>query len=741
MSHERIETSLSSAAIHNRNCFLYLKQLKIAPAVMHHLIRLGMPTGLTTFLDNIHREDYQYNTTSRYADAYTDFLSFVEDNINNVYLGPLGTLPHLITLATSDNIDDTERLTCIDQIATILHEEKPIAFAISIATARPIITRAKELHDNLDALIISIYENNNGILPETYNAIKHVVQNATPSANDLEKGIAKLVKPRGGRQINHAQSPSDVDSLMGKTRAVVGNTFKPQLTTGIPTIRNYSYKTTAEPQELRFNTQGQIHDGEKRVSPLFKAFALAQSRRAQAVKHTEKLAAVNNQSEILTADDTADSGITEVYFNVLNRDYRKSPAGKREVGITRVLEALNADPATTNFAVITLPANDGLMQHNEYKNTARTERYVDVMKEFLAIATESPLATQRFKDFYISPNIRNKIFATQDGQAEITALLHQSFTTMGIDEDAVLSPAERQAVWFHFTKFALPNFIITKLNPHSINFSCKDAIDRGGVFSAYYNLMKSIELGGAPLSREEFEQGLHAAPTMVKGRGMNYHSKIIWNAVDAYISGQDKFSQPAQTVPDWLIAWRNDNCPQPRVAKLLQDNVLKAQIQLSELQKKYSDNPHHSIMLTRAQEVIAYVQQQTALKVSGKRLLLETVTLTCRLSQSLDKEQNLQDIARYDALINLLPIKYPILQQIAGKMKEYFGILIRSSSLQEAGSATFFAAKSFKTRQATENAMADLSAAFKANTHGNQSEDLAADNDDAPPREPPSIPA
>src|SRR5690606_4438159 len=119
------------------------------------------------------------------------------------------------------------------------------------------------------------------------------------------------------------------------------------------------------------------------------------------------------------------------------------------------------------------------------------------------------------------------------------------------DPDFQISPAQRQAVWFHFNKFELPNYIIQTLQPESINFSCKDAIDRGGVSSAYYNLVKSFETDH-PLSREEFDQALHAAPAMVKGRGMNHHLKMIWNTVDAYVNAnyQAIYEDPQKA---WLI--------------------------------------------------------------------------------------------------------------------------------------------------------------------------------------------
>ena len=133
------------------------------------------------------------------------------------------------------------------------------------------------------------------------------------------------------------------------------------------------------------------------------------------------------------------------------------------------------------------------------------------------------------QDFYISQATREKIWPK--GETTVfKALLEKSFTHMGICLDDNITPAQAHAAWFHFLKFELPNDILTRTQASSFNMSCKDAIDRGGVASAYYNLMKSIELGH-PLTRDEFERALQAPPAMVKARRMNKHIKNIWNAV------------------------------------------------------------------------------------------------------------------------------------------------------------------------------------------------------------------
>src|SRR3990167_7800059 len=69
-----------------------------------------------------------------------------------------------------------------------------------------------------------------------------------------------------------------------------------------------------------------------------------------------------------------------------------------------------------------------------------------------------------------------------------------------------------------------------------------------------------------PISREEFDCALQAPAAMVKGRGMNDHLNRVWNAVDAYVEGnQDKLTADQQ----WLIDWRDANYPDARVAEAL----------------------------------------------------------------------------------------------------------------------------------------------------------------------------
>jgi len=215
-----------------------------------------------------------------------------------------------------------------------------------------------------------------------------------------------------------------------------------------------------------------------------------------------------------------------------------------------------------NIAVITLPSDNGLMNHHRAGNRTlpKEPNYADTYNRFLNIAKGT--STEEYAgDFFISEKVKKALYGDGTSYSKNTEkqileeLLRNSFAALGFNPDKSdhkLSQAAQQAVYFHFIKFELTNFIIKKINPESFNFSCKDAIDRGGVSSAYYNLMKSISVG-KPISQDEFERILHGAPTLVKGRGMNKHTHLIWNAIDSYL---DANKDKPDAYPDWLLRWR-----------------------------------------------------------------------------------------------------------------------------------------------------------------------------------------
>ena len=625
----------SSNSLHNENCFKYLKHLNISLEIL-----ATFPVELQGKLAQC-KADREIDSKTPYADIYTAFFAYAEENISS-------------------------------------------------------IKEQRGFSDFID----SIYNNDNNILETTFKAIKDITQSQSPSSPRLEGALQDAVKD-GSHETGTSQTPAQAGSNFGRLSAMIARNFKPQHTTSIATKRTYAYNEAPNvfPNEYRIPTQGQRHNGQVRVSPLFTAWI---------------------RSKKPTNLDTPPK-IDHVYINNMGDD-RTDFEGKREKAFTEALHDLNkldknGRNPNPNLAVITLPADKGLMDHRHYKKTTDELKYSDVHTQFMAIASEEPKVDIKIKDFKISPEIRKRVFINEDGthskkiEKEILEkLLTKSFNAMGIKLNTPLSTAQRQAVWFHFIKFELPNQIITKLNPDSINFSCKDAIDRGGVSSAYYNLMKSFETK-TPLTRDKFDQALHAAPVMVKGRGMNDHFNMIWNAVDAYVTTNlDELKKNDKKA--WLIEWRDMNCPHARVEKLLKLRVEQGITKLKkELITEDLQNPlKNKETIKNGIKILETIQSQSDIGVTGQRLLLEAAVLTPKIALDLNDTQNTE---RYKEIIGKLEVKYPMLQILTGLMKYFIGAIQCSKESMNAASEDIDAGINASKRNTLSRAL--LSAAPNTN--------------------------
>ena len=494
----------------------------------------------------------------------------------------------------------------------------------------------------------SIYVNNNDILKTTFNEIKHIAASQTPIGGSIEKKISSHVADPWRRN-SKALTPAEAGNAYGRFTAMISANFKPQHTTSLATVRSYNYQED-EPnknpvKEYRFGTQGQRHNGKARVSPLFEAWLKAEKP--------------------LTQQTTDQKKITHVYINNLGLD-RGDMEGLKEKALSEQLHLL--EERHNNIAVITLPADTGLMRGSDFKKTGDKLDLETVRKEFLNIALENGKA-KTTKDFRISPAIRELLFTTDNQEATLNELLDKSFEAMGLAGAKTITTAQRQAVWFHFIKFELTNHILTTLKPKSVNFSCKDAIDRGGVSSAYYNLMKSIN-DGSPMIREDFDLALHAAPTMVKARGMNHHTKLIWNAVDAYLNKGDNYHKVMMDPKKaWLIEWRDLTCPHNRIEGLLKQRVGEGQLALMKWLKDPKNEAQHP-KIQNGLDILSNIVGQIKIGVSGKRLLLEVATRTINITNPKAAKADIDTNAiRYSQLADKLSIKYPTLQVIVCAMK------------------------------------------------------------------------
>lgn len=460
----------------------------------------------------------------------------------------------------------------------------------------------------IESFVYLIYANDNNGLSLVYEKTKNIFDQIDALA--LEKTITKRIS--SGKTISKT-TPQLKGSLFETGVDLLSRNYKPQAETSISCIKNYKFHQGADlPQELRFGTQGQRHRGNARISPLFESWLVMQRK-----KHIRSI--VDNEAcekvytwqqrqacykKILTQENENPT-ITHVYINNLGLE-RSSIQGVNEKKLTKELHQL--EDRHPNIAVITLPADKGIMDVSlmASKKTLSVIRAKEIIQ---TIATRnsklSPdysskdgqqindLNVDDVRDFHISEKLKQKLYG-DDEQQVVKKLIDKSFKVLGFKESETITEAQLQAAMFHFTKFELTNHILINLNPQTFNASCKDAIDRGGVSSAYYNLIKSIELlsqgkTSCMMTRDEFLQGLHAAPTLVKGRGMNHHTKLIWNAIDVCVSNPENQATIEKVGLQWLVDWRDENIPRSRVnstvtTELLQNNINKLRDKINVLQ-------------------------------------------------------------------------------------------------------------------------------------------------------------
>jgi hypothetical protein len=560
---------------HNQNCFEYLKSIKATPKAL-----LDALFGKRKTLDDLFNQDI--------------FLSGLFDQQQ------FDELRNILTNPNYKYKPDISYANLYSRFLTILEDK--------LSTKNPNLESHFNPQQDYKTWFNQIYANKNNVLSQTFELFKDKLSERSLVGPRPEQVVATALNVFVATDTAHLFTPQEMGSALGRFSALISSNFKPMLTTSIPSVRDYTY-TTKEganyPQELRFGTQAQRHEDEVRVSPLFKEWLRI------------------HQTDIKDK-------IEHVYFNLLGAD-RTDYEGKKEKEMTDALA--NLEKEHSNLAIITLPADKGLMQSNAFEESKKNILADDAFKQMKEIVMgKSDLA---IKDFYVSDRIKQKLYNGNEDEI-VDKLLRHTFFIMGINlgENQVISKAQQQSLWFDFCKYQFPDFVLNTLKPNTWNASCKDAIDRGGVASSYLNMMRSFTSEN-PMSREEFEQSLHAAAAVVKGRGLNHHYEIIWNAINHYVDAN--FEQLANTPAQrWLIHWRNDNTP---YAIAQSHEYLKKVI---EQNQKLIDKivPQDDPLVAKSREIIDTVKPELfedydkglAKLTSGKRLLLEVVSKTTQLA-------------------------------------------------------------------------------------------------------------
>ncbi len=518
------------------------------------------------------------------------------------------------------------------------------------------------------ALIHAIYHNENHALERTHDMLTDVLATTSHTSSEVESKVTQRLGLAASWSAPSA--PQFQGGPIGRVLSNISGDFKPQTTTSLACVRRYNFPNDGAPTEYRMGTQAQRHNREVRVNPLFEAWldvqkttrdtGLGEKLRRQN-EYLQELEAANPQSEenigkakqaIAATEYAMQQPYTHVYFNNLGLDRPglRVPGLLHEPDLSHALHDL--ENRHTNIAVITLPADKGLLDLKHvahYRHATLSKR--DVFAELLAIANGT--SRREIKDFYVSAAVKAALYGVgTDGapyaenaeQNKLHELLEKSFATLGLDHTTHLTPAQQQAVWFHFCKYEFPQFVLTQLKPLSFNDSCKDGIDRGGVSSAYYNLIHSINLHlkakgegkehlPTTMTQAEFERALHAAPAMVKGRGMNHQREIIWNTIDCYVSAHAHVLRDTDAA--WLIAWRDNHCPSKRLTHRVEMACSEALAELNQLEKGPLTN---ATVYASARAVINEIRglpQQYAVKDSHQLLTVirDTMALVRTPSQ------------------------------------------------------------------------------------------------------------
>lgn len=494
--------------------------------------------------------------------------------------------------------------------------------------------------------IISILENESDNLQETYKQIEELSQQQMPADKKLSKQIAShLDDPWSMRLFKVGENyPSKEEWSDRKVGTVFSSTFLPQQRTNIPHTFNYP-AAGDELTQIRFGTQAQIVDGETRVAGAFKMFLAAKK----------------------------DEGSSHIYFNCLGLDGNDTER-LRESYMSQELHHLEEDH--DNVFVITLPSDRGLMNEHDFKNTSDTnaESKKQVVDKFLDQMSlrRNKTSTTEFNNIYWSEKVEGKLFPNGEDESQkkefFRGLINESIGYLGLQNEDKLTKAQQQAVYYHYIKFALTDALIQAINPGSINFSCKDAIDRGALASTYYNLAKSIQ-EGKPLTYEQFEAGLQAPASMVKARGMNSHIDRIWNVVNTQIEGNyERIS--GDDNKRWMIEWRDKNCPSSRVSALTKVRVKQATQSITELVDRDNSQVNQTLL-----KVIQRLNDPSCIKKCRDKDRLAVASTCMVLAQS---PNNQLAIDRCVRSINKLPEDNRILNWIKGMLYIAVGHCISS---------------------------------------------------------------
>lgn len=588
---EKLQQPRTSKQMHNKNAFNYLSQLVINQQMLDTLTKL--PDVQTLLNEIMQFEDY--DSSKDYAAKFTALYENIEAN----------------------------------------HD----AFA-------------DEVFHNF---IISIYENHNSNLKDTYELIQDQVVNTSRTRPSPEHSVGGIFN--WAPQDTLSVHPTREEGPDRRFQSVYGKDFTPQSRTNMPYVLQSS--DNGQIMQLHFGTQARRIDDKEQVSKTFELYL--QAKRAKDQEHCH------------------------LYINKLGLDRKQLPKsyrpklynwaiqlleGVREYLLTKRLHEF-ADKQE-NLYLVTLPADKGNLAAHAYKThndeinlTAAQDVVLDVLNNQSDINHPNG---RDIKDFYLGEKVENVLYAGKNRKDMHNEIVSRGADFLGLSERNTVSTAEQQALFFHTFAFEFTDELITSLqtgkNLKSWSCSCKDAIDRGKAQYAYYNLVKSFTTGGmTPWTFDQFNEALHGTATMVKGRGMNKHHKIVWNAVDVYVSNnyQTLVDDPSR---QWLIEWRNLNCPIERVNDLLEDTIAKAHPQTS---ANSDANNYYT-------GVLKFVKENKTKDASQNQILLTALSTSMAIARTdYTVDENAQE--RHQHIIQQLPAENTKMAWLKGALTAFLGFI------------------------------------------------------------------
>lgn len=724
------EKPISSDELYNQNCFDYLKHIKL-PKDEEILENFGQKTRIliekigkfkNSEYENVRLESFG-NLKSEFSRALQSDVKTIENYRTNILL-------------SFQHIHDNRRKQSLE-------------------------TKSKELKeyqdklDELDAFIDSIYNNNNTNLIRTYDLIKQFSETQNPVLEKSTKHRIQKFFSDPWVTLNR-KTPTKSETRFRRAWNTASPTFMPQIEgTNFANKISYPYASARQSEELRVDgTQVQrpnLNYQDHQIAPLYALWLKTFSKPPILDNIHSSHALTSATSDLARNHQSADvSELPEtdlVYFNALKISQATGVERSLERGLSQALYKLEQPTEITDpqrVIVITLPSDEGLMQHETYLQTTPTFASNTVIQNLIRSTENADIRTKAesdsdkkkrkpapshgLQDFYISKRAQKLLFSEQlnnlktqhsdKSEDEVirmaatekyTELLKKSFTTLGFKVDQQLSEADQQAVWFHFIKFELTNFILDTLKPKIFHFTCKDAIDRGAVASAYFNLIKSFN-ENKPLTRDEFNRALQAPAAMVKARGMNHHLNLIWNSVDKYVNA-NMSTFAADEQKRWLIAWRDMNCP-PKLAGHVLDTYLKNHPAQGQDAKNL------------AEKILDQIKSLRQANIGDEKLLLTIFAMTKSFSTDPNDEETLK---RYQQLAEKLPNISSRYRYLGGLMLDLVGWIMKKLGYQPEAEEYFNQGKNLKTSAyLAENLKKNLKA---PNFMGkNTSENRALDN-------------